>query len=148
MRKLYFIVLFIALSIFIPPSLALAYHDSFQNLYDWGPWYETSRQHVLAVATNSALVVPQQASIKTPSGLLPNNPLYFIKPLTENIQLFFTFDPVAKTEKQLWIAEERLAEMNFLLEQKYYEDVGKILDTSSSCCSSFLRIWSMHSTNL
>lgn len=130
MRKFCFIVLFITLSIFIPLRSAFAYHNSFQNLYDWGPWYETSKPHVLAVATNSAeinLATSQQANVRAPSGLLPNSPLYFIKPLTENIQLFFSFQPVAKIEKQVWIAEERLAEVNFLLEQKYYDDVGKIL---------------------
>lgn len=144
MRKFCLIVLFIiAFSIFIPRSSALAYHDSFQPLYDWGPWYETSKQHVLGVATNSVgnkegatnLAISQQANVRTASGFLPNNPLYFIKPLTENIQLFFSFDPVAKMEKQLWIAEERLAEINFLLEQKYYEDVRKILITYNNTIS-------------
>lgn len=125
-RKFCLILLLIVFSIFITPS-SLAYHNNFQNFYDWGPWYETPKQHVLGVATNSALFFSQQANVRAPSGLLPNSPLYFIKPLTENIQLFFSFQPVAKIEKQLWIAEERLAEVNFLLEQKYYDDVGKIL---------------------
>lgn len=46
--------------------------------------------------------------------LAPNNPLYFIKPLQENVALVFTFDPVKKEEVRIAIAGERLDEMKKL----------------------------------
>ena len=119
------------------PRFAFAYHNSFQSFYDWGPWYKTSKQHVLASSTSSAASNQKEAIIaeaskeviKSPTGLLPNNPLYLLKPLTENIGLFFMFDPKAKIERELVISEERLAEVQFLLEQQKGKNVGKVLDS-------------------
>lgn len=63
---------------------------------------------------------PSRADLKK-SSLLPDNPFYFLKPLTESISLAFTFDAGAKEEKRLDIAEERLAETTSLLEKKKYD---------------------------
>ncbi|MCL5017598.1 MAG: DUF333 domain-containing protein [Patescibacteria group bacterium] len=43
-------------------------------------------------------------------GILPTNPFYFLKEIGRNIQLALTFDPLAKAELQLKIANETAAE--------------------------------------
>lgn len=50
-------------------------------------------------------------------GLLPDNGFYGFKKFFENIDVFFTPDPVDKAEKQLAIAETRLAEAVIMAEQ-------------------------------
>ncbi len=49
-------------------------------------------------------------------GLLPTNPFYFLKELRRNVQMAFTFDPIAKAELELKIINEKVAEVKKIQE--------------------------------
>lgn len=57
------------------------------------------------------LVVPILVSAAPSAGLKPTSFFYFLDTITENIDLFFTFDGEKKAKKALAYAEERLAEI-------------------------------------
>ena len=57
--------------------------------------------------------------------VLPNSPWYFLKSFWRSLKLWATFDPVAKAEKRLAIANERLVELKALV------DEGKISEEQS-----------------
>jgi hypothetical protein len=72
-----------------------------------------------ATDTASALnakAVQQAESVTTSDlgvsnpGLLPTNPFYFFKEFTRNVQRVFTFNPVAKAQLEVKIANEKVAE--------------------------------------
>ncbi len=50
-------------------------------------------------------------------GLLPDSPFYFLENWSESIGTFFTFNDAAKAERFLNLAEERLAEINALIDK-------------------------------
>ncbi len=60
-------------------------------------------------------------------GITPDSPLYPIKRLLEEIDLFFTFDNVAKAEKLLKYAGLRLAEAKKMAEEGKYRYVDELL---------------------
>src|SRR3989344_2318088 len=65
-----------------------------------------------------AFVVPMQASAATNAGLKPGSFFYFFDTTFENISLFFTFDSENKAKKALGYADERLAEIEAIAEEK------------------------------
>ncbi|HEY4500875.1 MAG TPA: DUF5667 domain-containing protein [Candidatus Paceibacterota bacterium] len=65
-----------------------------------------------------AFVVPMQASAATNAGLKPGSFFYFFDTTFENIGLFFTFDSEQKAKKALGYADERLAEIEAIAEEK------------------------------
>ncbi len=77
-----------------------------------------------AVATSSASQEIQQdetvtatdLGIKEPT-LLPNSKFYFLKTISQKIQLAFTFNPVKKAELNLKLASEKLLEVKKLAEK-------------------------------
>ena len=58
---------------------------------------------------------------------MPDSPFYGFKTFFEDIDLYFTADPVAKAEKQLAIAETRLAEAVIVAEQGKGEYVPQLV---------------------
>ena len=65
-----------------------------------------------------AFVVPMQASAATNAGVKPGSFFYFFDTASENINLFFTFNPEQKAKKALEYADERLAEIEAIAEEK------------------------------
>jgi hypothetical protein len=60
-------------------------------------------------------------------GMLPTSNFYFLKTITENIGLFFTFNEEAKAERLLELSERRLAEIEALTELGEVEKADKIM---------------------
>jgi len=65
-----------------------------------------------------AFVVPVQASAATSAGVKPGSFFYFFDTTFENVSLFFTFDSENKAKKALGYADERLAEIEAIAEEK------------------------------
>ena len=63
-------------------------------------------------------VVPLQASAATSAGVKPGSFFYFFDTTFENVSLFFTFNPEKKAQKALAYADERLAEIETVAEEK------------------------------
>ena len=63
-------------------------------------------------------VAPVQASAATSAGVTPGSFFYFFDTTFENISLFFTFSPEQKAQKALEYADERLAEIEAVAEEK------------------------------
>ena len=59
-------------------------------------------------------------------GVLPDNPIYFLERMGENIRTFFTFGQ-AKTERYVKLAEERLAEVKNLSEKGKLDKVEETI---------------------
>ena len=64
------------------------------------------------------LITPIFASAAISPGIKPSNIFYFLDTTTENIILFFTFNPENKAKKALEYADERLAEIEASVEEK------------------------------
>src|SRR3989338_8441280 len=66
----------------------------------------------------------------TNPGILPTSPFYFFKEMGRGMQGFFTFNPVAKAELQLKIANEKAAELKQVTETqpKNTEAIQKALE--------------------
>ena len=62
-----------------------------------------------------------------PAGITPDSWLYGLKKFSENIDLFFTFDDLAKAEKLAYYAELRLAEVKELAENGKTEFVNDLV---------------------
>lgn len=62
------------------------------------------------------------------AGLLPDNPLYFLKDWKERVQLFFTFGEEGKAKQFLHLAEVRLAEYQKMIEKGKTEIARKTLE--------------------
>jgi hypothetical protein len=65
-----------------------------------------------------ALVVPTRAFAATSAGVKPGSFFYFFDTTFENVSLFFTFDSENKAKKALEYADERLAEIEAIAEEK------------------------------
>src|SRR3989344_6424546 len=65
-----------------------------------------------------AFIAPIQASAATNAGVKPGSFFYFFDTTFENIGLFFAFDPGQKAKKALEYADERLAEIEAIAEEK------------------------------
>ncbi|MDP3724507.1 MAG: DUF5667 domain-containing protein, partial [bacterium] len=111
----------ISLLVAATPVGALVTNGSY---YDWGPYYQS--QQVLGLSFSSlehlpTPTLPAEVSIPPATGIFPGNPLSPFEHFIENTQLTFTFDPVAKEELRLSIAEERLSEAKTLTDQGQHQ---------------------------
>ncbi|MBI5401027.1 MAG: hypothetical protein HZB12_02855 [Candidatus Yonathbacteria bacterium] len=70
-----------------------------------------------------ALVAPMQVSAATNAGIKPRSFFYFLDTTFENVGLFFTFGSEGKAKKALEYADERLAEIEAVAEEKNPEAV-------------------------
>jgi hypothetical protein len=61
-------------------------------------------------------------------GLLPNHPLYFLKSFSEGVGTLFTFGQVNRANRQVLLAENRLAEANALIAQGETEIAEKAME--------------------
>ncbi len=68
---------------------------------------------ILVIFLFTGTISAQEEELPEP-GILPGNPIYFLKTWTENIGTFFTFGEEAKAERIFYLAEKRLAEANEL----------------------------------
>src|SRR3989344_2829763 len=67
-----------------------------------------------AVAPEESITV-QDLGVTEP-GILPTSPFYFFKEMGRGVQSLFTFNPVAKAELELKIANEKAAEVKKITE--------------------------------
>lgn len=93
MRNLY--ISYIILSLVVGVVVTVSAHGNFFN-----------------VAT-----VYSDLEVSEPS-LLPDSPLYFLKNIGRGIRLFFTFDPVKKTELELKFVDEKFSEVAKAVDSK------------------------------
>lgn len=70
-------------------------------------------------ATNDAKLITVSYDLPYP-GILPDNPLYFLKALRDNLINIFITDPLKKAEYDLLMADKRLASANALIDKKNY----------------------------
>ena len=68
-------------------------------------------------------VVQAQSDELPDPGMLPGNPFYFLKAVTEGIGTFFAFGDVKKAERFAFLAEKRLAEAAALAEKGDFKRV-------------------------
>jgi hypothetical protein len=73
-----------------------------------------SFQPVLAQSTPSAQILNAQYNLPY-QGILPDNPLYFLKALRDNALNFLITDPVKKANYDLLMADKRLSAASALL---------------------------------
>lgn len=71
---------------------------------------------VLATFLFAGAAQAQTEDLPAP-GMLPGNPFYFLKSVTEGIGTFFTFGDVAKANRLLALAEVRASEINALVDR-------------------------------
>lgn len=65
-----------------------------------------------------AFIAPMQALAATNAGVKPGSFFYFLDTTFENVGLFLTFNPEKKAQKALEHADERLAEIETIAEEK------------------------------
>jgi len=63
-------------------------------------------------------VLPTPASAAANAGVKPGSFFYFFDTTFEKVNLFFTFNPEKKAKKALEYADERLAEIEAVAEEK------------------------------
>ena len=71
-------------------------------------------------ATNEARFINVSYDLPFP-GILPDNPLYFLKAIRDNIYNLFISDPVKKADYDLLMADKRLVSAGKLIEKKNYQ---------------------------
>jgi len=83
-----------------------------------------------AVATTPVAATPAQLGIKEVPKILPGSFFYPFKQFAEWLELAFTFDPIAKADKQISLVSERLLEAKLLadLDDTDSEDFQFALD--------------------
>ena len=69
---------------------------------------------VLALCPTGTAFAQETAHLSSP-GITPDSPFYFFDELAEQVSLRFTFRQEARAEKALQYAEEKLAEMNRMM---------------------------------
>lgn len=117
MRHLYLsifasILAALVLSVSIYRITALRYHFSSPNDSSMG-------QVVFASGVEYSLPYP---------GILPNNPIWPLKALHERLDLYFTFDPLQKAQRTLFLADKRLSAAQRLFEE---DDSGRAVVTAT-----------------
>ncbi len=66
-----------------------------------------------------SFVSAQGTDLNVPSpSLLPTSPLYFLKDIGREVQMFLTFDPIKKAELRLEFVNQKLAEASAVAENK------------------------------
>ena len=84
------------------------------------------------LAISLAFAAPMQASAAANAGVKPGSFFYFFDTASENISLFFTFNPEQKAKKALAYADERLAEIEAIAEEKNPDAVKTALTNYES----------------
>lgn len=79
---------------------------------------------ILAMFASPGTLRAQTDQLPDP-GMLPDNPLYFVKSMSEGIGTFLTFGDVAEAERSLDLAEQRLAEARALANEGKAEAAEK-----------------------
>jgi len=74
-------------------------------------------QKVFAQSTPSAEIINVQYDLPY-TGILPDNPLYFLKALRDNFLSLFITDPIKKSQYDLLMADKRLGGAQALLNKK------------------------------
>ena len=95
--------------------------------------------------------VSAQANVtQLPSpGILPDNIFYPVKTIFESIDLFFTFNQTARIHKEMHYAEERLAEVQALVQENKTQYINKSLSGYKLMRDAVLAsIQSMNNTTL
>lgn len=118
MKKLIFVSLFVFLASLLTGGVYAqettpSYYTK-EIFYDWGSYYQQERVLGLEVFAQGATSEGEPA-LPELTGLLPDNPLYFLKTFRERLGFFFVFDPLRKEELRLRLAEERVAEYQGLV---------------------------------
>ena len=85
-----------------------------------------------------AVSLGQTDTIK--SGMLPTNPLYFLKTIKEEILLFFTFNQLKKASALINYADNRTAEIESLEEKGRADKIPKTLSRYEKQLSKALDI--------
>lgn len=82
---------------------------------------ETMKRLIILLTILLLFIAPRGVSAqeyKLPyPGILPNHPLYFLKPIRDNILIFFTRNSLSRAELYLFLSDKRLATTKFLLDQ-------------------------------
>src|SRR3989344_2615971 len=122
-------IFIIVTTLLLSPQAAYAAYSP-SSFYDWGNYYQPKVLALTAYAQESSASasLPEGISAPTFSYLLPDNPFYFTKTWTENIQTAFTFGTGAKEKRYLDLAEERLAETFGLAQKGKYDLAQKTAD--------------------
>lgn len=81
---------------------------------------------VNSVFAQKDLVLPNSFAINVEyelpyPGILPDNPLYFLKAVRDNVLGFLISDPLRKADYNLLMADKRLAASKALLDEKKYD---------------------------
>ncbi len=71
-------------------------------------------------ATSSSQITHVEYELPYP-GILPDNPLYFLKAVRDNVLGFFITDPLKKADYDLLMADKRLASSKALIDFKKYD---------------------------
>ncbi|NQV93339.1 hypothetical protein HQ403_02470 [Candidatus Kaiserbacteria bacterium] len=82
----------------------------------------------LAIFLFAGVVQAQTEDILPNAGMLPDSPFYFLERLTEGVTIFFTFGDKAKAERLFKQSEERLAEVQALVNKDKSEKAEKIIE--------------------
>ena len=72
-------------------------------------------------------VLAQETELPDP-GMTPDSPFYFLEIIAEEIGTFFTFGDLKKAERHAALAEERLAEVQAVIEKGKSELAEKNLE--------------------
>lgn len=119
MPKFIFTLALFLISLFLTNKVSFSYYESVTTLNPTsGQVLGLSAFAQEPLATGSALPtpLPEDISISPPRLTTPDKPFYFFKTSLENIQLFLTFDPLKKQEYRSDLANERLSEIKYLLD--------------------------------
>lgn len=92
-----------------PPSLSLRGRDRSRN---------RGNLTIFAIILGVIFFAPTFVSAATTAGVKPGSFFYIFDTVSEKIALFFTFNPQKKAKKALEYADERLAEIEAIAEEK------------------------------
>ena len=70
------------------------------------------------VKTFSIMISPVRAFNQEKPRLLPTSPFYFVKEWGREIRMFFTFDPIKKSELEIKISDEKIVELAAVAEKE------------------------------
>jgi hypothetical protein len=118
---------------FILPSPTSAYFKQ-EQFYDWGA-SENLNPKVLGFKVSAQEETPEATGAATANeelytpDVLPGNPLYWAKRISEQVQLLTTLDAKTKTKLKLTFADRRIAEAKELVDQGKVKSGLRVLGT-------------------
>lgn len=97
----------------------------FAVIFTFFPVVSVSFAQENPVSSETAQVVPQKSTYTLPfPGMLPDNPLYFLKELRDGVIGFLISDPLKKAEFDLLKANKKIAEGVFLVNHKQNDELA------------------------